>query len=173
MLKNIIFDLGNVCIEWDPDRVYDKYFVNSDLKEEFYLVTQIKQLNIKFDLGLPFATGLDELSLKFPQYKEPIWMWKNSWQYMLGNEITGTFILLEELKAKGHNIYALTNWADETFKYAESNFSWLNKFIDIVVSGRENLIKPDPRIYQLLLTRNNLLANESVRIMIPSILSDD
>lgn len=164
MFKNVIFDLGNVLIEWNSDSVYDKYFGTAKLKEEFYAVTQIKELNTKFDQGLPFAIGLEELSQKFPQYKEPIWMWKNRWQEMLGNEILGTHQILEELKLKDYNLYALTNWAHETFLYAEANFKWLNHFIDIVVSGRENLIKPDPAIYQLLLKRNNLLAHECVFI---------
>ncbi len=164
MIKNIIFDLGNVLIEWNADRVYDKYFATPELKQEFYATTQIKLLNHEFDRGLPFATGLERLAIQFPQYSEAIWLWKNNWSQMLGNEISGTFALLHELKAKGYQLYALTNWADETFVYAETNFKWLEHFIDIVVSGRENLIKPDPAIYQLLLKRNNLVANECIFI---------
>ena len=71
---------------------------------------------------------------------------------------------MHELKAKGYNLYALTNWSAETFIYAEDNFSWLKEFIDIVVSGREGLIKPEPDIFNLLLKRNRLVANECVFI---------
>ena len=164
MLKNIIFDLGNVVLEWDANRVYNKYFATPELKEEFFTTTQIKELNVEFDRGLPFAEGLSALAQQHPQYAEAIWLWKHSWVEMLGNEISGTLALIAQLQEKGYKLYALTNWAHETFIYAETNFTWLNNFIDIVVSGRENVVKPDPRIFQLLLNRNNLKAEESVFI---------
>ena len=164
MLKNIVFDLGNVVIEWDANRVYDKYFATPELREEFYATTQIKELNVEFDRGLPFAEGLSLLAQKHPHYADAIWLWKNSWTEMLGDEISGTLALIPRLQEKGYNLYALTNWAHETFIHAETNFTWLNNFIDIVVSGRENVIKPDHRIFQLLLNRNNLKAEESVFI---------
>jgi 2-haloacid dehalogenase len=164
MIKNIIFDLGNVVVKWDANRVYHKHFNSAKLSEEFYATTKIKELNIEFDRGLPFDTGLHELASQHPHYSEAIWLWKNRWSDMLGGEIDGTLAIISELKAKGYKLYALTNWADETFVYAEENFTWLSEFIDIVVSGRENLVKPDPAIFELLLKRNNLVANECVFI---------
>ena len=164
MIRNIIFDLGNVVIEWNADRVYDKHFTTAELKNEFYATTRIKELNVELDRGLAFDKGLSQLAEKHPHYHEAIWKWKHSWTEMIGREFSKTINIMHELKAKGYNLYALTNWSAETFIYAEDNFSWLKEFIDIVVSGREGLIKPEPDIFNLLLKRNRLVANECVFI---------
>lgn len=164
MVKNIIFDLGNVIIEWNSDRVYDKYFKTVSEKETFYNTTKIKELNLELDRGLPFEIGLSKLADSYPLYSEAIWLWKHSWVEMLGNELTGTLAMVEQLKSKGYALYALTNWAHETFIYAEENFKWLDHFLDIVVSGRVGLIKPEPEIFELLLKRNNLQASECLFI---------
>ena len=84
---------------------------------------------------------------------------------MLGYEITGTIALLEKLHNKSDiALYGLTNWSHETFPVALERFDFLQYFQDIVVSGTEKLIKPDPLIYKLLLDRNGLKAEECVFI---------
>ena len=164
MFRNIIFDFGNVLIKWDCHPVYDRHFQDLAAKEKFFVETQIQELNLEFDRGLPFTEGLTDLARKFPHYHDPIWMWKHSWVDMLGPEIAGSIEVLQELRQRGYALYGLTNWADETFIYAEENLEFLNCFVDIVVSGREKLIKPQLEIYQLLLNRNNLIATESIFI---------
>jgi 2-haloacid dehalogenase len=83
---------------------------------------------------------------------------------MLNGPIEGTLEIVAELKDKGVPIYALSNWSAETFPIAKARYEFLGWFRDILVSGREKLIKPDRRIYELLLSRNDLAATESVFI---------
>ena len=159
-MKNIIFDLGGVLIMWDPDVVYKKYFANDLAKMNcFYEETAIQKANAEMDCGRPFQETLTELSQKFPQYHEPICFWKTKWLEMIGGPIQNSIKILESLHTQGYPLYALTNFAEETFfPYIRHNndYRFLNCFKDIVVSGVEQVIKPDPEIYKILLQRNEL-----------------
>lgn len=83
---------------------------------------------------------------------------------MIGNEITGSVEILKVLKQQGYGLYGLTNWSAETFPYVYYKYEFFKLFIDILVSGREKMKKPDHEIYQLCLQRNNLKAEDCVFI---------
>jgi len=155
-MKNIIFDLGQVLINWNPDRVYDAYFKDKHKTRQFYEETGIFLLNKEMDKGLSFDEGLTLLSSKFPHYEEPIHLWKNKWTEMIGGEIEGSVEILKQLSHLNYPLYAITNWSAETFPYVHGKYEFFQYFRDIVISGKENVIKPDPLIYELLLRRNQL-----------------
>jgi len=159
-MKNIIFDIGNVLIKWDPDPIYMEYFAN-DLTEvqDFYTQTNIFAANAEMDRGTSFKQVLTQLANEFPHYHEPIHMWQNRWLETIGGPIPASIELLTSLHNKQYPLYALTNFAEETFfTHIRHNakYNFLNLFKDIVVSGVEKVIKPDPKIYEILLQRNNL-----------------
>ena len=83
---------------------------------------------------------------------------------MIAGPIEGTVAILRELKEAGTALYALTNWSHETFPVALERFEFMSWFRGIVVSGQEKLIKPDPRIYQLLVDRHGLRPEDIVYI---------
>ena len=83
---------------------------------------------------------------------------------MLGGAIEPTVRVLERLDARGVPLYALTNWSAETFGIAEPMFPFLQRFREVVVSGRLKMGKPDPRIYQHLLTLGALDPRRTVFI---------
>jgi 2-haloacid dehalogenase len=162
--KNVIFDLGGVLIDWNPRYLYKNIF-NDDAKMEHFLTCICNdELNNKFDLGYPMATAIKELRALYPEYAHLISIYSERWPETLGDPIQETVDLLHDLKNKQVNLYALTNWSHETFPYAKQKYEFLKDFLDILVSGKEKLIKPDRRIYELLLNRNNLNAHESVFI---------
>jgi 2-haloacid dehalogenase len=72
---------------------------------------------------------------------------------MMAGPIDGSVMILEELKDSGHELHALTNWSAETFPFARDRFAFLDRFESILVSADVGLIKPDPRIFELLLER--------------------
>lgn len=159
-MKNIIFDIGNVLITWDPNPIYMEYFGNDSVKmQAFYEQTNIFTTNSEMDRGVPFEQALTKLASEFPHYHEPIHMWQNRWLETIGGPIHASAELLTSLHAKQYPLYALTNFAAETFfTHIRHNtkYNFLNLFKDIVVSGVEKVIKPDPKIYEILLQRNNL-----------------
>jgi len=165
-MKNIIFDLGNVLIAWDPNVIYKKYFAGDLAKmDRFYKETGIYKTNAELDRGRPFQEALTELSNKFPHYYEPIHFWKTKWLEMIGGSIEDSVKILESLYAQGYPLYALTNWAEETFfPHIRYNYEFFNYFKDIVVSGVESVIKPELEIYKILLRRNNLNPEDCIFI---------
>lgn len=165
MNKHIIFDFGAVLIDWNPDRVYLPYFNhNITMLEKFYAETNIRILNLEFDRGMSFDKGLKHLASSFPHYHEPIHLWKTAWHKMIGGPIEGSIEILRALHQQNYSLYGLTNWSAETFPYVYYKYDFFQCFKDIVVSGRENVIKPESKIYEILLSRNNLDAKNCIFI---------
>lgn len=164
-VKNIVFDLGNVLIRWDPRNLYRKIF--ADPNEMEFFLTQVCSLswNERTDGTLSFADAMSELILQHPKYELQIRDYHGRWEEMLGGVISETEDILRTLKQKNEQrLFALSNWSKETFPIAQKNYSFLAEFEGLVVSGYVGLIKPDPRIYQHLCKTHDLIPEESLFI---------
>ena len=116
------------------------------------------------DHGKSFAQGVAERVALFPDKAELIRAFDNRWIETLGGVIEGTVAILEELRAKGVRTYAITNFSYEKFAVASEAYPFLAGFDGAIVSGREKLLKPDPRIFQLLCDRHGLAAEDCIFI---------
>jgi 2-haloacid dehalogenase len=154
--KAVVFDLGGVLIDWDPRHLYRKLLADDGAVEEFLATICTPEWNAELDRGRPFAEGVAELVERHPEHAAAIAAYHQRWPEMLGGEITGTVQILAELRAAGVPLYALTNWSAETFVLSRDRFEFLDWFDGLVVSGEERVIKPDPRIFRLLLDRFGL-----------------
>ena len=163
-IRNIVFDFGGVLIDWNPRYLYRTYF-NDDREMEYFLSNVCTgEWNAEHDRGRTFDEGVRLLEERFPQYSEAIRLYRDGWESMLNGEFPGTVALLIKLKKLGYGIYGLTNWSAETFPIALSKYPVLHRFDGIVVSGQEKLIKPDPKIFGILLERYGLNAGECIFI---------
>jgi 2-haloacid dehalogenase len=162
-IKNIIFDFGGVLVDWNPRYLYKDHFKDDDKMEAFLKNICTEEWNIEQDRGRLLSEATTELQNKFPEHSDAIALFYGNWKVMLKGEIPGTVALLRKLKKK-YKLYGLTNWSAETIEIAYKRFSFFNEFEGIVVSGVEKLIKPDPRIYQLLLNRYLIKAEDSLFI---------
>lgn len=160
MIKNIIFDFGGVLLDWNPRYLYKPYFNDDEEMEHFLADICNGEWNIKQDAGRPFAEAVKELQTKFPEYAKAIQMYDDDWEKMLKCELPESIDLLKELKSMGYGIYGLTNWSAEKIGYAFANYSFFSLFDGIVVSGVEKVVKPDRRIYEILLERYSLKPGE-------------
>lgn len=164
-IETILFDLGGVLIDWNPRYLYKKIF--SDPKEMEYFLRDVANMdwNERQDAGRPFEEAIDVLAEKYPEYQSQIQAYFYRWGEMLNGPIQGTVDILAELRTnKNQNLFALTNWSAETFPIARELYSFLGWFEGILVSGEENLKKPDPQIYALTLERFNLDATKTLFI---------
>ena len=165
MIRSVVFDLGGVLIDWNPRYLYRKLFAGDDAAMEHFLTHVCNNAwNLAQDGGRRWADAIELLSAEHPQHHQLISAYRARWDEMLNGPIQGTLDVLAELKDKSVPIYALTNWSAETYPIAKMRYEFLGWFRDVLVSGDEKLVKPDPRIYKLLLSRNGLRADEAVFI---------
>jgi 2-haloacid dehalogenase len=158
----VVFDLGGVLIDWNPRHLYRKLIEEEAKMERFLSEICSPVWNVKLDAGRPFDDGIDELVQRHPEEAPLIRAWKARWEEMLGGAIHGTVAILEELHASGMTLHALTNWSAETFPIGRKRFPFLDRFRTILVSGQEKLVKPDPRIFHLLVERTGVVPQRTV-----------
>jgi 2-haloacid dehalogenase len=153
----VVFDLGGVLVDWDPRHLYRKLFPDDAAgMERFLAEVCTSEWNLQQDAGRSWAEAVTLLKGKHPDQATLIDAFHQRWPEMLAGPIEGTVAILRELRDIGTPLYALTNWSHETFPIALKRFEFLDWFRGIVVSGQEKLVKPDPRIYQLLMERHGL-----------------
>ena len=165
-IKNIIFDLGGVLIDWNPDYVFLKEFKGDRVKlKEFYEKVCTFEWNENQDAGYPLDKATEDRIKIFPEHEDQIRMYYGRWEEMIGGEIEEVVKILKNIiKENKFRVLALTNWSAETFPIALKKFDFLHLFEGIVVSGTEKTRKPFSDIYEIILNRYNLIATESIFI---------
>jgi 2-haloacid dehalogenase len=161
---NIVFDLGMVLIDWDPRHLYRKVFADEAKMEWFLSEVCHSQWNLEQDRGRSFDDAVIEATARHPDYAREISMYRDRWMEMVPGAIEGSVGILEELHIKGVPLYAITNWNGDTFRATRNRFGFLTLFRDIIVSGDEKLLKPDPAIFELLTRRNGIKGKDCLFI---------
>ncbi len=162
-IENVIFDFGGVLVDWNPRYLYRNYFQDESEMEHFLHFICTDEWNLEQDRGRSLAEGTRLLQDKFPEFSSLIKLYYGNWEVMLHGDIPETVSLMYQLKEK-YKIFGLTNWSAETITIAYERFSFFKAFDGIVVSGEEKLIKPDKKLYHLLLDRYNLKAENTIFI---------
>lgn len=143
---NVVFDLGMVLIEWDPRHLYRKVFSDEAKMEWFLAEVCSPAWNLEQDRGRTWDDAIAEAIGRHPEWGKEIRLYRSRWMEMVPGAIAGSVDILEQLHARGTQLYAITNWNGETFWETRERFPFLSLFKDIVVSGDENLLKPEPAI---------------------------
>ncbi len=167
MLKidTIVFDLGGVLIDWNPDYVYKNIFPNEEERNWFYKNICTSDWNEEQDAGRSLQVATEELVKKFPEHEKNIRAFYDRWQEMLGGPIHETVEVLHHLKhSTDLHLYALTNWSAETFPVALELYEFLHWFEGRIVSGEEKTRKPFSEIYQRLIQRFDIDPQRAVYI---------
>jgi 2-haloacid dehalogenase len=164
-IKNIIFDFGGVLMDWNPRYFFKDYF-NDDEKMEFFLKNIAEdEWNAQQDKGRTLKEGTEIQVAKFTDWEKEIRAYYDNWTTMLRSDIPKNVEVLRKLADTDYDLFGLTNWSHETFPYALANYDFFELFEGkIVVSGEEKLIKPNPKIWEVLLERYQIKAEESVFI---------
>ncbi len=165
-INSIIFDLGGVLIDWNPEYVYLDVFKGDKKKMQWFFDNICTHdWNENQDAGYSMEKATEERIALFPEHEELIRMFYGRWDDMLGDSIKGTERILTDLfNLNKYKIVALTNWSHETFPKALKKFDFLHRFEGIVVSGEEKTRKPFDDIYHITLNRFNLKPENSIFI---------
>ncbi len=163
--RAIVFDLGGVLVDWNPRYLYRRLFEgDEEAMERFLLEIGFREWNIEQDKGRTFAEGVAELSERFPQYRALIRAYDEFYEESLAGPIQPTVEILRELKQAGYMLYALSNWPAEKFHAVRRKFPFLEWFQAVLISGDAKLVKPDPRIFQMILQKIGRPARDCIFI---------
>ena len=161
----VVFDIGGVLLNWNPRHLYRKLFPGDEAAMEHFLSNVCTvEWNERQDAGRTFAEAHAELMPLHADKAHLIEAFGKRFDEMIAGPIEGTVDILADLKRAGVPRYALTNWSAETFPPARARYEFLSWFDGIVVSGQERVIKPDARIFRILLERFSIPAGEAVFI---------
>jgi len=145
-VKAVVYDIGNVLIEWQPERLYDKV-IGEVRRREMFAAVDLHEMNNQVDLGHPWKETVMACAAANPAWQAEIEMWYDRWIEMAEPVIDRSVRCLRALRAKGVPVFALSNFGVESFAYAETKYPLLAEFDRRYISGHMKLVKPDPAIY--------------------------
>jgi 2-haloacid dehalogenase len=161
----VIFDIGGVLLDWNPRYLYRRLMDDEAEMERFLGEVCTMEWHEANDLGIPFEVTCAELAAEHPDHAELIWAWGRRSEEMVGGPIEGTVAILRELKEDGEvRLFALTNMEATTYPLRRERYDFLRWFEGTVVSSSERVIKPDERIFRVLLERYALTAASTLMV---------
>ncbi|HWB93533.1 MAG TPA: HAD family phosphatase [Puia sp.] len=174
-INTLVFDLGGVLIDWNPEYLYNKIFPNDEERRWFLSTVCTLDWNEQQDEGRSLQEGTEILIKRFPAHEASIRAYYGRWKEMLGGPIHETVEIFRELKFHTNiKLYALTNWSAETFPVALELYDFLHWFDGRLVSGEEKMRKPFPEIYKLLIKRfdidprHSIYVDDNIRNVVPA-----
>ena len=164
-VSTVVFDVGNVLVDWNPRYLYEKLIDDEVVLDTFLATVVTPEWHFQHDAGRPFAETSAELIAEYPQHRDLIAAWGPRFLETLPALISGVPELVGELARAGVPLFAITNFSAEFWRpFVAREAALFAPFRDIIVSGEERLMKPDPAIYALALRRFGLNAGEALFI---------
>ena len=156
----VVFDIGNVLLRWDPRNLYGAVFADDAERELFLSGALDMAFILRTDIAPSFSELIEARAAAFPAHARELRLFDTRWMETLGGVIEENVALLHRLKAQGARVHALSNFAHEKFDLARAEYPFLDAFDVAVISGREGVAKPDRRIFEILLERVGLPPGE-------------
>lgn len=160
--RTVIFDLGNVLIEWDLRNLYSNLIPDPGELDYFLSNVLTMDVNDELDRGTPIHEVAASLADRHPDHRGLIMAYAEQWQDTLGPVFEGTVEVLEDLSRTDVQLLALSNWGKDTFESIEANYPFFKLFDGMVISGREGVAKPDRAIFDLLCNRYGVRPQDAV-----------
>lgn len=149
----VLFDLGNVVVDWEPQRLYRKRFGDAEKADWFFQNICTMDWHTRHDAGESFSVTIPELQARHPDYADHIAAWRGEWLDMFHGYIPGVPAIMAALEEARVPLFGLSNLSHEIADITFDAFPMIKLLRDIVVSGEERMVKPDPRIYDITLAR--------------------
>jgi len=156
MIRAVVFDVGRVLVQWDLRHLFVKLIDDPEELEWFVTHVVTPEWHFQHDAGRPLAEMLPELKAEYPAYTAHIDAYATRFNETIPGPVPGSFEIVEELAARAVPLYAITNFGSEFWAPFRLRYPLFDHFRDIVVSGDDKLLQPDPAIYRLALARFGL-----------------
>lgn len=165
MIKNVIFDLGRVLVNYEPEKYIDSIGYSEEIKQKLLKSLFYNDIWNEFDRGtLTYEQGIKLAAKKEPDIENELkCILRTEWfeMHTLKKE-TDSF--LKELKQDKYKIYILSNFEEHCFKYLYNKYDFFKLVDGMVISYSVKVIKPELEIYNILLEKYNLIPKECVFI---------
>lgn len=159
--RAVVFDIGNVLIEWQPERFYDRV-IGPARRREMFAAVDLHGMNDRVDRGADWLTEVRATAAAFPDFAAEIMLWHDRWIEMASPVIPWSLRLMQALQRRGVPVLALTNFGTRTFEHALPHYPFLGTFDRAFVSGRLGVIKPEARIYEIVEEETGLSGAELI-----------
>ena len=163
-ITTVVFDVGRVLFEWDLRYLYSKLIADEAEREYFVSHVVTPEWHYQHDAGRPLADMVTERVAQYPQYEDLIRAYETRITETIPGPVPGTHDIVRELSANNTPLFVITNFGAEFWERFRPAQPIFDHFGDILVSGVEKLIKPDPAIYALALDRFGLSSGEAIFI---------
>jgi len=145
----VVFDIGNVLIEWQPEKYYDRVF-GRERRDALFAEVDLHAMNELVDLGHNFTETIYATAEANPKWRDEIRAWHDNWIELAQPTISHSVKLLRALRAAGVPVFALSNFGVESFALAQSHYDYLHEFDRFYISGHMKMTKPSASIYEAL-----------------------
>lgn len=162
MIKNIIFDVGKVLVEWNPAAAFQKLGFEDEISAKVAAATVESKDWDEFDRSaLPDEEQFAVFIKNAPEYEKEIRLFLENVSLAIAQYSYSRAWILE-LKKRGYHVYILSNYSKWTYEHTQEALSFLSDVDGQVFSFEVHQIKPEPEIYQSLLQKYHLTAEECV-----------
>lgn len=163
-IRAVVFDVGMVLYQWDPRHLYAKMITDEGQLDWFLANVVTHAWHFQHDAGRDFADTSAELIAQYPEHRDLILAFETRWLETIPGPVPGSLEIVEALSARGVPLYAITNFSHEFWPPFRATAPVFDHFRDIVVSGDERLVKPDPAIFELAKRRFDVGPGEALFI---------
>jgi 2-haloacid dehalogenase len=161
-VRAVVFDVGNVLYHWDMRVLFAKLIHDVSELDWFMANVVTEEWHFQHDAGRPLAEMVAELIAQYPAYANHINAYASRFIETIPGPVAGSLELVSALAARKIPIFGITNFGAEFWDQFRPIAPVFDHFTDIVVSGVEKIVKPDPAIYALALRRFNLAPDEAI-----------
>ncbi|MDA7429733.1 HAD family phosphatase [Primorskyibacter aestuariivivens] len=157
-IEAVVFDIGNVLIEWNPERFFDSR-IGEERRTRLFAEVPLADMNDGVDRGDHFSEAVTRVAAQNPDWAPEIQLWHDNWIEMASPAIDHSVRLMRGLRARGVPVLALSNFGVQTFEIAKQHYPFLTEFDHRYISGHIGSIKPEAQIYELLETTCGVAPN--------------
>ena len=161
-ITTVVFDVGRVLFQWDLRHLFAKLIDDHTELDWFLSHVVTPEWHFQHDAGRPLADMTTELTSEFPQHAALIDAYATRFLETIPGPVEGSLEIVSDLAARGVPLFAITNFGAEFWDMFRPTQPIFDLFGDIVVSGVEKMVKPDPAIYAMALQRFNLNSGEAL-----------
>ncbi|MCK0095970.1 HAD family phosphatase [Yoonia sp. F2084L] len=148
-VQAVVFDIGNVLIEWQPERFFDS-LIGKERRKAMFAAIDLHGINDEVDRGGNFRDTIMAAAKANPDWHDEVMMWHDRWIEMAAPAIDHSVRLLRALRGNDVPVFALTNFGIQTFEVAEPVYPFLGEFDRRYISGHMGVIKPEAEIYRMV-----------------------